>query len=416
MLHESEYSSRVVDAELDAALRASGAVVLDGAKGVGKTETASHRAKSRVLLDVDQEARRAAEVDPSLVLAGEKPRLIDEWQEVPQLWNHVRRAVDAREGPFILTGSAVPADDATRHTGAGRFSWIRMRPMTLFELGRSTGDVSLGKLLDGEKTSVSAPEIGISELAEITSKGGWPGLMHSSAANAQRVLRGYLDSVARTDIRRVDGVTRDPQKVLSVLRSLARNVATEVSIATIAADAGGADGPVAEATASSYLVALDRLMVLEEQPAWAPRLRSRSRLRSAPKRHFCDPSLAVAALRADPAQLLKDLNYFGFLFESLVVRDLRVYAQRNGGIVLHYRDNVGEVDAIVDAGEHWGAIEVKLGVAHADEAAKNLKKFISRIDVEHRGEPAFLAVVLPTPYGYVREDGVHVIPIQALGP
>jgi hypothetical protein len=157
-------------------------------------------------------------------------------------------------------------------------------------------------------------------------------------------------------------------------------------------------------------------MVLEEQPAWAPRLRSRSRLRSAPKRHFCDPSLAVAALQVDPAQLLKDLNYFGFLFESLVVRDLRVYAQRNGGNVLHYRDNVGEVDAIVDAGERWGAIEVKLGVAHADAAAKNLKRFISRIDVEHRGEPAFLAVVLPAPYGYVREDGVHVIPIQALGP
>ena len=164
---------------------------------------------------------------------------------MPQLWNHVRRAVDAREGPFILTGSAVPADDATRHTGAGRFSWIRMRPMTLFELGRSTGDVSLGKLLDGEKMSVSAPEISISELAEITSIGGWPGLLRSSAANAQRVLRGYLDSVARTDIRRVDGVTRDPQKVRSVLRSLARNVATEVSIATIAAGAGGADGPVA---------------------------------------------------------------------------------------------------------------------------------------------------------------------------
>ena len=334
---------------------------------------------------------------------------------MPQLWNHVRRAVTRARvhSPDRLRGSR------GRYDQAHRSGTILVDPDATDDALR-TGAINsryfareAPRRRENERLG---PAIGISELAEITSKGGWPGLMHSSAANAQRVLRGYLDSVARTDIRRVDGVTRDPQKVLSVLRSLARNVATEVSLATIAADAGGADGPVAEATASSYLVALDRLMVLEEQPAWAPRLRSRSRLRSAPKRHFCDPSLAVAALQVDPAQLLKDLNYFGFLFESLVVRDLRVYAQRNGGNVLHYRDNVGEVDAIVDAGERWGAIEVKLGVAHADAAAKNLKRFISRIDVEHRGEPAFLAVVLPAPYGYVREDGVHVIPIQALGP
>ena len=351
-----------------------------------------------------------------MVLAGDKPRLIDEWQEVPELWNHIRRAVDARNGPFILTGSAVPADDISRHTGAGRFSWIRVQPMTLFELGHSSGSVSLTKLLDGEKMSVNADKLSVTELAEITCIGGWPGLVGSGFDDARRFLRGYLDSVARTDIRRVDGVARDPQKVWRVLQSLARNISTEAAIATIASDAGGSEGPVDADTVTSYLGALERLMVVEDQPAWAPRVRSRARLRSAPKRHFCDPSLAAAALEVTPARLLRDLNYFGFLFESLVVRDVRVYAQHSYGNVLHYRDNIGEVDLIVDAGERWGAIEVKLGLAYADDAAASLKKFVDRVDTEHRGPPAFLAVVLPTPYGYVREDGVQIIPIQALGP
>jgi uncharacterized protein len=406
----------VVDPELDEALHGQVAVLIEGAKGVGKTETASHRAKSRVLLDVDQEARTAATIDPSLVLVGDRPRLIDEWQEVPAIWNHVRRAVDAHEGPFILTGSAVPADDATRHTGAGRFSWLRMRPMTLLELGRSSGTVSLGKLLDAEHARTQADELTIPDLVDVTCVGGWPALVGSSVTQGQRFLSGYLDSIARTDIRRVDGVSRNPQKVWSVLRSLARNVGTEVSTATIARDTGGSDGPVDEDTARSYLAALQRLMVLEEQPAWAPRLRSRARLRSAPKRHFCDPSLAAAALQAGPARLLRDLNYFGFLFESLVVRDLRVYAQHVGASVFHYRDNIGEVDVVIDDGTRWGAFEVKLGITYADEAATSLKKFVERIDTEQRGQPAFLGVVVPTRYGYTRDDGIQVIPVQALGP
>lgn len=411
-----EYIPRVVDSELDDALLGQTAILIEGAKGVGKTMTASNRANSRVLLDVDQASRTAAAVDPSLVLAGKKPLLIDEWQEIPSIWNHVRRAVDAHEGPFILTGSAVPADDATRHTGAGRFVWLRMRPMTLFELGRSTGTASLQSLLDGQLPNTQTDELTISELVEITCVGGWPALTGSSVTSAQGVLNGYLDSVARTDIRRVDGVARDPQKVWSVLRSLARNVSTEVSIANIARDTGGSDGPVDEDTVRSYLTALERLMVLEDQPAWAPRLRSRARLRSAPKRHFCDPSLAAAALQATPDRLLRDLNYFGFLFESLVVRDLRVYAQHVGANVFHYRDNIGEVDAVIDDGIRWGALEVKLGVTYIEEAAKSLKRFVQRVDTEHRGQPAFLGVVVPTRYGYTRDDGIHVVPVQALGP
>ncbi len=316
-----------------------------------------------MLLDIDQHARAAAAIDPSLVLSGGKPRLIDEWQQVPEIWNHVRRAIDAHEGPFILTGSAVPADDAARHTGALSFTRLRMRPMTLFEAGHSSGTVSLG-----------------------------------------------------ADIRRVDGVSRDPLRVWTVIRSIARHVATEVSVATIARGTGGPEGPVDDDTVRSYLAALERLMIIEGQPAWAPRLRSRARLLSAPKHYYYDPSLAAYALRATPARLLADLNYLGHLFESLVVRDLRVYAQHNDARVLHYRDNIGEVDVIVEAGVRWGALEVKLGAANIKDAAASLKKFVTRIDTGQCGEPAFLGVVVPTRYGYVQEDGVHVIHVQALAP
>jgi predicted AAA+ superfamily ATPase len=420
MSHPSQYLPRIVDTSVTAAMGRSVALVLEGAKGVGKTETASHQSRSHVLLDVDEDARLAASIDPSLILAGEKPRLIDEWQEVPEIWNHVRRAVDNKEGPFILTGSTVPADDASRHTGAGRFSWIRMRPMSLFELGHSSGTVSLAKLLDGDgtgdRTTNDAGLISVRDLVDIVCVGGWPSLVNSDFAEAITFLQGYLDSVTRTDIRRVDGIARDPQKVWRVLRSLSRNISTEVSNTTIANDVGGSDDPIDVDTAKSYLGALERLMVIEDQPAWAPQIRSRARLRSTPKRHFCDPSLAVAALQLTPSRLLRDLNYFGFLFESLVVRDLRVYAQHSRADVLHYRDNIGEVDIIVEAGERWGAIEVKLGIASVDQAAESLKRFVNRIDVEHRGRPSFLAVVLPTQYSYLRTDGVHVIPIHALGP
>jgi uncharacterized protein len=412
----SSYMARVVDTEVGDDLRAPMAVLIEGAKSVGKTETASQQAKTRVLLDVDQEARAAAALDPTLLLGGDKPLLIDEWQEFPAIWNHIRRAVDAHEGPFILTGSAVPADDATRHTGAGRFSRVRMRPMTLFEQGRSSGRVSLASLLDGEPISTKAVELPISELTEVICIGGWPTLVGKSGSVALRTLGSYLDSIARTDIRRVDGISRDPQKVWSVLRALARNVGTEASIATISRDAGGVDGPVDEDTARAYLAALERLMIVENQPSWAPRLRSRARLRSAPKRHFCDPSLATAALGVTPAGLVRELEYLGFLFESLVVRDLRVYAQHSGASVRHYRDNIGEVDVIIEDGSRWAAIEVKLGVSHVEAAATNLAKALERIDTAQCGEPAFRGIVLPTRFGYTRDDGIHVIPVQALGP
>lgn len=415
-----DYQARVVDRELDEMLDATGCVVLEGTKAVGKTATARRRAASEVLLDIDGNARQLATVDAGLLLAGPAPRLIDEWQIEPSLWNQVRREVDARgvPGQFILTGSAVPADDASRHTGAGRMSRLRIRPMTLFETGHSTGEVSLSELLNGAPPRAGNPGLTVADVVDRICVGGWPAVAQLNPAAAQRAMRAYLDEVARTDIQRVDGVRRDPIRVHRVLRSLARNIATEVSISRISADAGEPGKPLERETAAEYLRSLERLMVIEDVPAWTPALRSRARLRQSDTRHFVDPCLAVAALNGTPSGLLADLNTTGFLFESLVVRDVRVYLQQLGGRVLHYRDsNELEVDLIVETYDgRWGAIEVKLGAASVDAAAASLLKFTQHVDVSKCGDPAFLAVVTATGYGYRRPDGVAVVPIGTLGP
>jgi uncharacterized protein len=414
------YRPRLVDAELAERLASTGAVVIEGPKACGKTATAREFAASEVLLDVDEAARQAIAVDPSLVLAGAVPRLIDEWQIEPAIWNHIRRAVDERgePGQFILTGSAVPADDITRHTGAARLTRLRMRPMSLFESGHATGEVSLRALLDGAPARSADPGLTVADLAERAAVGGWPGHRNRDTRQSLQAVRDYLQEIRRVDIGRVDDRRRDPDRVGRLLRSLARNVATSAAATTLALDAGGADGSMKDDTVRDYLDALDRLMIIEDQPAWAPHLRSKSILRSAPKRHFVDPSLAVAALRASPERLLKDLNLFGFIFESMVIRDLRVYAQANDAAVFHYRDNTDlEVDAIVEAGDgRWGAFEVKLGPGMVEEGVANLLKFADRVDTVRCGEPATLAVVTSTGYGYTRPDGVSVIPIGALGP
>lgn len=433
------YRPRVVDAELQARLRATGAVLIEGPRACGKTATARQAAQSEVLLDVDSGARAAIAVDPSLVLPGPTPRLFDEWQLEPTLWNHIRRAVDERgtPGQFILTGSAVPDDDTTRHTGAGRIGRLRMRPMSLLESGHSTGAVSLRALLDGEPARAPACTLTVPQVAERVCVGGWPALVDRAPEDATRVVRDYLRDVARVDIRRVDGVARDPLLVERLLRSVARNVATDASVTTITADAMALDAVAVDATSGdatayadaiddrsphqhtvrSYLAALERLLVVEPQPAWAPHLRSRSVLRKAPKRHFVDPSLAAAAVGASPAALLRDIPWLGLLFESLVVRDLRVYAQACDAQVTHYRDNTGlEVDAIITTVDgRWGACEVKLGPAHIDTAAETLTRFRSRIDEQRTGAPAFLAVIVPDGVAYRRADGIDVVPVGAMG-
>lgn len=373
---------------------------------------------SEVLLDIDVNAREAASVDPSLILAGDMPRLIDEWQVEPGVWNHVRRWVDDRRGTFVLTGSAVPADDATRHTGAARISRLRMRPMSLYEAGLSTGDVSLLALVQGAATQAGDPGLTLPDLIDEVCRGGWPGFRHLGLTQARRAVREYLDEVRRVDINRVDGITRDPERVRRLFQSLARNVATRVPVTTLAADAAGPGSTMTDNTARGYLAALSRLMVVEDQPSWAPHLRSRSDLRTTPARHFVDPSLAVAALGATPEHLLRDLNLFGLLFESLVVRDLRVYAQAFDGRVKQYRDNKGvEVDAIVETDDgRWVAFEVKLGQGRIEEGADSLKAFAAKVDTSRSGAPAALAVVTATGYGYVRDDGIHVLPLGALKP
>ncbi len=415
------YRARVVDPELTARLGAPGAVLIEGPRGCGKTETARQAARSEVRLDVDNEARTAGLVAPSVLLEGDRPRLIDEWQLVPAVWNQVRREVDNRPdqpGLFILTGSAVPADDATRHSGGLRFTRLQMRPMSLAESGHSTGDVSLAALFAGDDPRARDPGLSITDLTERIAVGGWPGLLGRTPDQALVALRGYLDETRRVDLIRLDGVRRDPENVARVLRSLARNVATAASARSIAADVGGSDGPIDHHTVLDYLAALTRVFVLEDLPAWSPALRSRGILRTAVTRHFVDPSLAVAALDARPERLLRDVQTLGLLFESLVIRDLRVYAQALDATVFHYRDNNGlEADAVIQRRDgSWAAFEVKLGQAAIDGAAANLLRLAGRVDTDRHGKPAVLAVISGWGYGYRRPDGVAVVPVGALAP
>lgn len=415
------YRPRIVDAELRNKLGSVGAVVIEGPKASGKTATARQQSRSEVLLDVDVNARQAASIEPSLILEGATPRLLDEWQTLPSIWNHVRRAVDDRQraGQFILTGSAAAADDVTRHTGAGRISRILMRPMSLAETGHSSGTISLRSLLASGEVGPGESALAFHDLLDQSVRGGWPGILDVSQREAQQYVRDYLDEIRRTDIRSVDGVRRHPDRIQRLLQSLARNVATEASLATLAADTGGADGPLDVHTVRDYLTALGRLFIIEDQPSWSTQLRSRDQMRKAAKRHFVDPSLAAAALRADPGRLLADLNLFGLLFESLVVRDLRVYAQGCDAVVRHYRDNKGlEIDAIVETtGGAWAAFEVKLGGEdHLDQAARNLLKFNEKVDTSRLGPPAKLGVITSRGYAYERPDGVAVVPIGMLGP
>ncbi len=290
--------------------------------------------------------------------------------------------------------------------------------MSLFETGRSAGRVSLSELLGGRVSASADPGLTVADLAEEVAVGGWPGLRGLSVPDGLLAVRDYMDEIARVDVGRVDAIHRDPGRVARLLASLARNVATHAAATTLAKDTGGADGALKDDTVRDYLSALERLMIVEDQPAWAPHLRSKHRLRTAPKRHFVDPSLAVAALRATPDRLLRDLNLFGLLFESLVVRDLRVYAQAADAQVSQYRDSGGlEVDAIVETRDgRWMAFEVKLGHGQIDNAAASLRRFAERVDTASCGSPALLGVIVATGYGYRRDDGVAVIPICALGP
>lgn len=414
------YYKRVLDKEIEKRLSSAGGVVVEGPKACGKTTTARQFAESEVLLDVDQSAREAVKVDPKLILEGDTPRLIDEWQLEPEVWNHIRRIIDERNEPgqFILAGSAVPADDVTRHTGAGRLTRVRLRPMTLFERGWSTGNISLKLLLNGESPRSQKSDLNVKKIANYICVGGWPIHLNMELDEALEAVRGYLDEIRRVDVSRVDDIRRDPNKVGALLKSLARNITTSAKSTTLAKDTGKGEGNVHKDTVLDYLDVLTRLHIVEDQPAWSTHLRSKIRLQKSPKRHFVDPSLAVAALRTGPEQLLNDLNFMGLLFESMVIRDLRVFAQCFDGKVLHYRDEQkNEVDAIIEVADgRWGAFEIKLGQGRVDEAAESLLNFIDKIDTKKCGEPEILGVITGRGYGHLRDDGIAVIPIGALGP
>jgi predicted AAA+ superfamily ATPase len=412
------YAPRIADLELAKRLKTAGAVLIEGPKACGKTETARQVANSEVLLDIDKDARDAAELNPGLILKGDIPRLIDEWQLEPEIWNHVRRAVDDRVDPgqFILAGSAQPTDEETRHTGAGRISRLRMRPMSLYELGTSNGEISLAALLKGEPGEATNPGLELDDLAEAICRGGWPAFRNLELPEAQRRVRDYLNEIPR-DTQRL-GQRHRPERVTRLMMSLARNVATPVTARTLARDASRPEDSISDDAVADYLSSLARLFVIEDQPAWQPHLRSRYQLRRAAKRHFVDPSLAVAALQAAPDALVRDLNFMGLLFESMVIRDLKVYAQAIDGEIEHYQDSSQlEVDAIVTTGSSWGAFEVKLGGnKRIEEGAAALTRFKARIDTSKSGDPAVLAVIAGVGYGYVRKDGIQVIPIGCLGP
>lgn len=396
-------------------------VLIEGPRGCGKTTTGRRLSASEALLDEDPNALMQVSLRSAAILEGPTPRLIDEWQLAPGVWNMVRRASDARRRPgqFILTGSAHPPDDITRHSGAGRVARVRMRPMSLFESGFSSGAVSLAGLFEGQECSASAPVTALRDVIDATCRSGWPQCRDLTVEEAQDFLISYLDEISRVDISRVDGVKRDPIGVRRLLQSLGRNISTTAGYRTLAADTGG-ERPIDRKTISRYMKSLERLFVLESLPAWSPRLRSRSRLRSSSKIQLVDPGLAVATMEAEPSRLLNDLETFGYLFESLAVRDLRVYAQGVRGRLTHYRDETGlETDVIVRRGNgDWIAVEVKLGGERAvDAAARSLIKMAGLVDPEAVGAPRKLVVLTAVgSHSFERRDGVAVVPISTLGP
>ena len=419
--YPANYLIRLCDIEMQKALDATGAVLIEGAKWCGKTRTATFASKSVIYMQDPDNAevyQAMADSKPSLLLRGDTPRLIDEWQMAPILWDAVRFEVDKRSkmGQFILTGSAVPTDNVTAHTGTGRISRVLMRPMSLFESLESTGDVSLADLFSGKQDIEAISPLTIEQLAFALCRGGWPASIGRKEKAALRMPMDYVEAVINHDVSRVDDVDKNPSRVRMLLRSLARNIATLASSQTIQKDIEANDSAISTKTISSYLNALRRIFVIEDLQAWSPSLRSKTAIRTSSKRHFVDPSIATAVMRTTPEGLLKDFETFGFLFESLCTRDMRVYAQINDGDVFHYRDKNGlEADMIICLHDgRWGAVEVKLGNRQIEIAAKNLLKLRAKIDTKKMGEPSFLMVLTGGQFAYRREDGVLIVPIGCL--
>lgn len=419
------YRKRVADDILKRKLEGKGAVLIEGPKWCGKTTTAEQIAASILYMDDPEKKEQnltMTELNPKRLLKGAVPRLIDEWQLAPKLWDTVRFEVDHRGelGQFILTGSAVPADTKEiTHSGTGRFTWLTMRPMSLYESGDSTGDISLKVLFENTEEVDGTANLGLDRLAFLICRGGWPQAIDMRDEIALDQARDYYDAVVHSDINRADHVQKNPERVKRLMRSYARNQGGQVPNTVIAQDiAANDESPISEETVASYLDALRKIFVVEDMPAWNPNLRSKTAIRSSDTRYYIDPSIAAAALGVGPTDLLNDLKTFGFLFETLCVRDLRVFADALNGEVYHYRDKDGqECDAVIHLRNgKYGLIEMKLGGDKLiEEGAKSLKAMQKKIDTEKMKSPSFLMVLTGIgDYAYRRHDGVCVVPIGCL--
>lgn len=419
-----EYKLRIADKILEKKLKGKGAVLIQGPKWCGKTTTAEQICKSILYMAKPEDKTQnltLADISPSLLLEGETPRLIDEWQIAPKLWDAIRFEVDHRnlEGQFVLTGSAVPVSmDEVTHTGTGRFSWLTMRTMSLYESGESNGTISLSKLF--EETNITGiNELSLEDIAYLCCRGGWPRSTFMEKEIALEQAFDYYDAIVNSDISRVDNINRNSERVKKLMKSYARNIGTQSSIDTIKKDIVENEAfSIDDDTIFSYISALKKIFVIEEAPAWNPNLRNKTAIRTADTKYFIDPSIAVAALGIGPNDLIKNLNTFGLIFESLCIRDLRVYAESINGNVYHYKDSSGlECDAVVHLRNgNYGLIEIKLGGDKLiDIGAENLKKLNQKIDTTKMNKPSFLMVLTAIgKYAYKREDGVCVVPIGCL--
>lgn len=422
---EMEYKHRIADGILEKKLRSKGAVLIEGPKWCGKTTTAEQQARSILYMDNPasfESNLQMAEIDPGILLEGDTPRLVDEWQLVPKLWDTMRFEVDHRHqvGQFILTGFAVPSDEESmKHSGTGRFSWLTMRPMSLYESGESNGKVSLSHLFESRENIVATNSLRIDDIAFLICRGGWPFAcsLQGDAALAQAF--DYVDAVIKKDVSRVDGTNRNITTTRLLMRSYARNQGSQATIGTIVADMMTNDeNEIGVKTAGSYLDALRKIFVIEDSEAWNPNLRSKTAIRTANTRYFIDPSIGTAVLGLGPKDLINDLNTMGLFFETLCVRDLRIFADALDGQVFHYRDKSGlECDAVIHLRNgRYGLVEIKLGGDRLiNEGASNLLALVDKINTDKMKEPSFLMVLTGTgDFAYRRKDGVYVVPIGCL--
>ncbi len=425
---DASYIPRLIDDVLKDDLRLFGGVVVTGPKWCGKTTTAEQVANSGVYLQDKTQYnrfRKIANLDPSKVLDGEPPMLVDEWQRIPELWDAARFQIDRRneKGQFVFTGSKIINDSELEHSGAGRIKRLKMRTMSLWEMGESTGEVSLGKLFEGQDSVVGLPEYDYMGMARMLVRGGWPDTVGLDDRDCYKRIEGYCNAIVDYDFdlgpedERARKGTHSNRNLRSIMRSLSRGSASSISVESIRKDMVG-DGKmeIGINTVHRYLRALQNICLTDDLPAWTPQLRSKTAIRTSDTRHLTDPAIAAYFLDAGPEDLVHDPETFGLLFESMAVRDLRVYAQTMDGHVCHYRDKNGlEVDAVIHLPRgRWGAVEVKLNDSWADDGAENLLRLRDKVDSDRMGEPAFMAIVTADGAAYTRDDGIHVVPLSCL--